>query len=66
MTKRKRKLQMNVETLRVLSPSELAGLGSGVPTYDTSIDHNGCSGPTVKLTCFSHCYSNCGDPCYES
>ena len=65
MTRRKRKLQMNVETVRVLSAGELARPRGGVGTWDTSIDHDGCSGPTIKLTCFTRCYTNCNYPCYE-
>jgi hypothetical protein len=65
MKRHRRKLALSLETLRALSPRALALPRGGVPNYNTSIDHKGCSGPTVAADCFSVGLSFCG-PCYES
>jgi hypothetical protein len=62
MRKHARKLALNVETLKVLSPRSLAHVGGGVPNYNTSIDHKGCSAATIATGCWTAGLSYCG-PC---
>ena len=53
MRKQSRKLSLNHETIRTLDSRELARPRGGVVNYDTSINHRGCSGPTIKDTCYT-------------
>jgi hypothetical protein len=64
MKRRNQKLALNHETLRMLSGRELGGVASGVPNYDMSIDHKGCSSITIKATCYSDCPSCVITTCY--
>lgn len=63
MKKRMRRLGLHSQTLRVLGDRELAAPAGGVPNYNTSIDHKGCSSVTVYVGgCWTNGASQCG-PC---